>query len=78
MWPASVATARGASTAWDLDALAAIEGDHKPCRRTDAQGDLLRFWDAASGRPLWIMPAHKSLLVGIRVEGDDIVTRGFR
>jgi len=38
---------------------------------------LLRFWDAASGRPLWTMPAHKSLLVGIRVEGDDIVTRGF-
>jgi WD40 repeat protein len=38
---------------------------------------LLRFWDAASGRPLWTMPAHKSLLIGIRVEGDDIVTRGF-
>jgi WD40 repeat protein/serine/threonine protein kinase len=38
---------------------------------------LVRFWDAASGRPLWTMPAHKSLLVGIRVEGDDIVTRGF-
>jgi WD40 repeat protein/serine/threonine protein kinase len=38
---------------------------------------LLRFWDAASGRPLWTMPAHKSYLVGIRVEGQDIVTRGF-
>jgi WD40 repeat protein/serine/threonine protein kinase len=38
---------------------------------------LLRFWDAASGRPLWTMLAHKSYLVGIRVEGDDIVTRGF-
>jgi len=38
---------------------------------------LVRFWDAASGRPLWTMPAHKSLLVGIRVEGDDIVTRRF-
>jgi WD40 repeat protein/serine/threonine protein kinase len=38
---------------------------------------LLRFWDAASGRPLWTMPAHKSHLVGIRVEADDIITRGF-
>jgi WD40 repeat protein/serine/threonine protein kinase len=38
---------------------------------------LLRFWDAASGRPLWTMPAHRSYLVGVRVEGDDIVTRGF-
>ena len=38
---------------------------------------LLRFWDTASGRPLWTMLAHKSHLVGVRVEGDDIVTRGF-
>jgi WD40 repeat protein len=38
---------------------------------------LLRFWDAASGRSLWTMPAHRSHLVGIRVEGDDIITRGF-
>ncbi len=38
---------------------------------------LLRFWDAASERPLWTMPAHKTPLVGIRVEDDDIVTRGF-
>jgi eukaryotic-like serine/threonine-protein kinase len=40
-------------------------------------GGVLRFWDAASGRPLWAMPAHKSHLVGVRVEGDSIVTRGF-
>ncbi|HEU4735000.1 MAG TPA: protein kinase [Kofleriaceae bacterium] len=38
---------------------------------------LLRFWDVLSGRPLWTMPAHRSRLVGIRVEGNDIVTRGF-
>jgi WD40 repeat protein/serine/threonine protein kinase len=38
---------------------------------------LLRFWDTASGRPLWTMPAHKSVLVGIRVDGQDIITRGF-
>lgn len=38
---------------------------------------LLRFWDAHTGRPLWKLPAHKSHLVGIRVDGDNIVTRGF-
>jgi serine/threonine protein kinase/WD40 repeat protein len=38
---------------------------------------LLRFWDQASGRPLWTLPAHKSMLIGIHMEGDDIVTRGF-
>jgi len=38
---------------------------------------LLRFWDAASARPLWTMPVHKSHLIGVRVEGDNIVTRGF-
>jgi WD40 repeat protein len=38
---------------------------------------VLRFWDSVSGRPLWVMPAHKSHLVGVRVEGDSIVTRGF-
>ena len=37
----------------------------------------LRFWEAASGRPLWTMPAHRSHLVGVHVEGPDIVTRGF-
>jgi WD40 repeat protein/serine/threonine protein kinase len=38
---------------------------------------LLRFWDASSARPLWTLPAHKSLVVGIHFEGDSIVTRGF-
>jgi WD40 repeat protein len=37
----------------------------------------LRFWEATSGRPLWAMPAHPSHLVGVHVEGADIVTRGF-
>jgi WD40 repeat protein len=37
----------------------------------------LRFWEASSGRPLWTMPAHRSHLVGVHVEGSDIVTRGF-
>jgi WD40 repeat protein len=37
----------------------------------------LRFWEAASGLPLWTMPAHRSHLIGVHVEGADIVTRGF-
>ncbi|HEX4417295.1 MAG TPA: hypothetical protein VH165_05320, partial [Kofleriaceae bacterium] len=38
---------------------------------------VLHFWDLASGRLLWALPAHTSLIIGIHVEGDDIVTRGF-
>jgi len=38
---------------------------------------LLWFWEASSGRLLWTMPAHTSYVVGVRVDGDDIVTRGF-
>jgi WD40 repeat protein/serine/threonine protein kinase len=41
----------------------------------DADG-VLRFWDA-TGHPLWKLQAHKSHVVGIHLEGDDIVTRGF-
>jgi WD40 repeat protein/serine/threonine protein kinase len=37
----------------------------------------LRFWEAASGLPLWTMPAHRSHLIGVHVEGAHIVTRGF-
>jgi serine/threonine protein kinase/WD40 repeat protein len=42
----------------------------------DADG-LLRFWDVASGARLWMVPAHKSAVLGVHVEGGDIVTRGF-
>jgi WD40 repeat protein/serine/threonine protein kinase len=38
---------------------------------------MLRFWDVASERLLWAMPAHQSHLVGVQVDGGDIVTRGF-
>jgi WD40 repeat protein/serine/threonine protein kinase len=38
---------------------------------------MLRFWDAASGRLVWALPAHKQPLIGVHVEGEDIVTRGF-
>jgi WD40 repeat protein len=42
----------------------------------DADGSL-RFWDAASGAKLWTLPAHKSAVIGVHLEGVDIVTRGF-
>ncbi|HEX3760515.1 MAG TPA: protein kinase [Kofleriaceae bacterium] len=38
---------------------------------------LLRFWDAASGARLWTLPAHKSAVTGVHLEGDDIVTRAL-
>jgi WD40 repeat protein len=41
----------------------------------DSDG-LLRFWDV-TGHPLWKLQVHKSHVVGIHLEGDDIVTRGF-
>jgi WD40 repeat protein/serine/threonine protein kinase len=41
----------------------------------DADG-LLRFWDAAGGERLWTLPAHASAVVGVHLEGTDLVTRG--
>jgi WD40 repeat protein len=42
----------------------------------DADGSL-RFWDAASGAELWTLPVHKSSVIGVHLEGGDIVTRGL-
>jgi WD40 repeat protein len=42
----------------------------------DADG-LLRFWDAASGARLWTLQAHKSAVIRVNVESEDIVTRAF-
>jgi len=42
----------------------------------DADGSL-RFWDAATGAKLWTLPVHKSAVIGVHLEGADIVTRGF-
>jgi WD40 repeat protein len=42
----------------------------------DADG-LLRFWDAESGERLWTLHAHRSSVIGIHLEGTDIVTRGY-
>ena len=38
---------------------------------------LLRFWDVSNGRLSWMLPAHKSYVVGLHYEGSDLVTRGF-
>jgi WD40 repeat protein len=38
---------------------------------------LLWFWDRATTRPLWTLQAHSSHVVGIHLEGDEMVTRGF-
>jgi len=38
---------------------------------------LLRFWDVSSGRLLWTLQAHKSYVIGVHYEGDEIVSRGF-
>jgi WD40 repeat protein len=37
----------------------------------------LWFWDRDSGRQLWALDAHASQIVGVHVEGGDIVTRGI-
>ena len=38
---------------------------------------LLRFWDEASARQIWTLQAHKSHVLGIHFEGENLVTRGF-
>jgi WD40 repeat protein len=38
---------------------------------------LLRFWDLASGRLLWALQAHTSPVIGVHLEGGDIVTRAL-
>jgi len=38
---------------------------------------VLRFWDMATGARLWTLQAHKSAIIAVHVDGDDLVTRGF-
>ena len=38
---------------------------------------FLRFWDTLNGRLLWMLQAHRSYVIGVHYEGDDLVTRGF-
>jgi WD40 repeat protein/serine/threonine protein kinase len=42
-----------------------------------AADGLVRFWGAADGRLLWTLQAHRSHVIGIHFEGDNLVTRGF-
>ena len=38
---------------------------------------MLQFWDQDGGRLLWALRAHMAPVIGVQVEGSDIVTRGF-
>jgi WD40 repeat protein len=38
---------------------------------------MLRFWDRTSGRLLWALHAHTPPVIGVHLEGGDIVTRGL-
>jgi WD40 repeat protein len=38
---------------------------------------LVRFWDAATERLLWTLQAHRSFIVGVHYEGNELVTRGI-
>src|SRR5262249_60938553 len=76
LWDASTGTllrSYQGSPAYLRDAILTAEG---MVIGGDADG-VLRFWDAASTAKLWTLPAHKSAVVGVHVEGVDIVTRGF-
>jgi WD40 repeat protein len=55
---------------------ATLSGDGALMVAGDADG-VLQFWDVATSRAVWRLRAHRSYLVAIHFEGDDIVTRGF-
>jgi WD40 repeat protein len=38
---------------------------------------VLRFWDADTGSQLWTTPAYKSPIVGLQIDGEAVITRGF-
>lgn len=37
----------------------------------------LKFWDEASGGRLWTLPVHRSQVVALHAEGEDLITRGI-
>lgn len=79
----------GAVRLWDADSGEALREFHGGSRTyTDAaassDGSMvigagadgrIRFWDVETGAPLWSMKAHVSAVMGLSVEGDDVVTR---
>jgi WD40 repeat protein len=56
------------------DAVVAFDGAMIVAGGSDG---VLWFWDRATARPLWRLQAHSSHVVGIHLEGDEVVTRGF-
>jgi WD40 repeat protein len=43
-----------------------------------AGGDgVLRFWDVPSGHLMWVLPAHRSAIVGLHFDGTSLVTRAL-
>jgi WD40 repeat protein len=75
MWDGSgtqLVTYRG-GTRFLADAALSPSGDLVAGGGADGR---LRFWDAATGRPLWTTPAHTGAVVGVHYEGEDVITRG--
>jgi len=38
---------------------------------------ILWFWDRGTARPVWKLQVHKGHVVGVHLEGDGFITRGF-
>lgn len=55
---------------------AAIASDGSMIMAGGSDGALW-CWDRATTRPLWRLQAHRSHTVGVHLEGDALVTRGF-
>jgi len=56
------------------DAVVASDGSMIMAGGSDG---ILWFWDRATARPLWTLQAHSSHVVGIQLDGNEMVTRGF-
>ncbi|HET9893205.1 MAG TPA: serine/threonine-protein kinase [Mycobacterium sp.] len=80
--------ANGAIQLWDAEHGRPLQA-YPGARRlldADAAGDLVigasddgsvRFWDASSARLLWTLPTHTAAVVGVRLDGNSLITRGF-
>jgi hypothetical protein len=38
---------------------------------------VLQFWDVESGDLIWTPQVHRSHVVGVQLDGESILTRGF-
>ncbi len=57
-----------------VDAVLAPDGSMVVAGGSDG---FLRFWDTSNGRLLWMLQAHKSYVIGVHYEGNDLVTRAL-